>query len=45
MTARDNKRRATDSCPKQEADADNACGPCEAATSDVEGDNGCDPCE
>ncbi|MFZ5634143.1 MAG: hypothetical protein ACOY40_14970 [Bacillota bacterium] len=45
MTARDNKQKVTDSCPKQEADIQNTCDPCEATACDVEGDTGCDPCE
>lgn len=45
MTAKDNKQKMTDSCPKQEADVQESCSPCADAACDVVEDEGCAPCE
>jgi|GEM_PF-4477268 len=44
MTARD-KKQTLDSCPNQEVDAQESCGPCASTACDAEEDAGCDACE
>jgi hypothetical protein len=41
MTAKDSKQKITDNCPKQEADIQDTCSPCDATECDAEED----PCE
>ncbi len=45
MTARDNKQKVADNCPKQEVDTQDVCAPCEAVPCDAAEDSGCAPCE
>lgn len=45
MTTRDNRQKVTDSCPKQEADIQENCNPCDGAACDTADDAGCDTCE
>lgn len=40
----DDKQKATDSCPKQEVDVQEGCGPCGSTACDTEEDAGCDTC-
>lgn len=37
--------RKSDSCPKQEVEIEEGCGPCGATSCDADEDVGCDTCE
>ncbi|MCL6610949.1 MAG: hypothetical protein K6T66_05335 [Peptococcaceae bacterium] len=45
MTARDNKQKVTDNCPKQEENVKESSNPCEAVPCDAGDDAGCAECE
>jgi len=39
------KKRMTDSCPKEEVEAQDECSPCGAGSCDADEEAGCDTCE